>query len=471
MPEGDIARLPPYWQTRLAGAPQLVAWPPLLLPQHVELLSGLAHLESTQWASPEEIRRAALLQIHSVLRFAARGSSHYRAALAGIDLARPLTEEAFRRIPILARRTLQSSASAVACAAPPRQHGEVTWTATSGSTGEPVRVSGTRLTRLYHSLFALRDHAWQERDLSGRLAAIRHTKNIPGGGAGAPDGRLAPSWGSAGDGLFKTGPFGLLDIDTDIATQMRWLTGFDPDYLLTYPNNLDGLLQHTARTGEKPARIKGVRTVGESVSPELRRATEELWGARLVDMYTTEEVGYVALQCPGHEHLHVQSEGVWVEVLDDAGNPCSEGQLGRIVVTALQNLSMPLIRYDIGDLGELGPRCDCGRGLPVLRRVVGRSRGLFTLPSGERRWPLVGANRFRSLVPQIRQFQIVQETTSRVTARFVVDSPLTGEQESSLRALLQASLHHPMEIDFEYPAVIPREKNGKYLDVWSKVGA
>ena len=165
----------------------------------------------------------------------------------------------------------------------------------------------------------------------------------------------------------------------------------------------------------------------------------------------------------------MQSEGVIVEVLDDTGAPAAPGELGRVVVTALHNLSMPLIRYDIGDLGELGPPCDCGRGLPVLRRVVGRSRGLFTLPSGERRWPLVGFARFREVAPAIRQFQIIQETRDLITARFTVDAPLTAGEESALTEIIRAALRHPFTVRFEYPAVIAREKNGKLHDVWSRV--
>lgn len=471
MPALEISRLPPYWRARMASAPHLAAWPPLLASHHAEIVSALAHIEATQWLPAEEIRRGQLAAARALLRFAAQRSPLYRARLRGVglDLRGPLTEDAFRRIPLLTRRDLQRPPAEIVCPDIPPPHGPVTWTATSGSTGEPVRVAGTRVTRLFHGLLAMRDHAWHERDLAGRLAAIRFTGGKPGAGAPGPHGRRLPGWGDAGDGLFQTGPFALLDIDTDIPVQMRWLTDFDPEYLLTYPNNLEALLQHTALHGERPARLVAVRTLGESVSPELRRACQEIWGVPLVDIYTSEEAGYLALQCPKHDHLHVQSESVIVEVLDDAGNPCPEGQIGRIVITALHNLMTPLIRYDIGDLGELGPPCDCGRGLPVLRRVVGRSRGLFTLPSGERRWPLVGFARFREVSPAIRQFQIVQETLDLVTARFAVDAPLGPAEEARLTAILRAALRHPFQIRFEYPREIPREKNGKHRDVWSKV--
>ena len=76
-----------------------------------------------------------------------------------------------------------------------------------------------------------------------------------------------------------------------------------------------------------------------------------------------------------------------MEVLDNHGRPCKEGETGRVVLTDLHNFTMPLIRYEIGDYAEVGPPCACGRGLPVLARILGRSRNMLTLPAGDRIWP------------------------------------------------------------------------------------
>jgi phenylacetate-CoA ligase len=104
----------------------------------------------------------------------------------------------------------------------------------------------------------------------------------------------------------------------------------------------------------------------------------------MVDMYTCQEAGYLALQCPDHPHYHVQSENVLLEVVDDQGLPCAPGEVGRVLVTSLNNFATPLIRYEIGDYAEVGAACSCGRGLPVLKRIMGRYRNLLTLPDGTR---------------------------------------------------------------------------------------
>jgi phenylacetate-CoA ligase len=178
-------------------------------------------------------------------------------------------------------------------------------------------------------------------------------------------------------------------------------------------------------------------------------------------MYTSEEFGYIALQCPEYEHLHVQSENVLVEVLDDHGSPCPPGAVGRLVITALHNFATPLIRYEIGDHAEVGTPCPCGRGLPVLSRVVGRTRNMVCLPGGERRWPVVGFREFREIAP-IRQFQFIQKDLQTLTARLVADTALTLEQEERFAAVVQQAIGHPFSIELEYPGTIERGPRGKY---------
>jgi len=117
--------------------------------------------------------------------------------------------------------------------------------------------------------------------------------------------------------------------------------------------------------------------------------------------------GIIALQCPVSGLYHAQSESLLVEVLNDEGQPCKPGEVGRIVITDLHNFATPLIRYEIRDYAEVGPPCPCGRGLQTFSRIMGRRRNMVVFPNGERHWPLVGAYRFRE-VADIKQYQVIQ---------------------------------------------------------------
>lgn len=182
----------------------------------------------------------------------------------------------------------------------------------------------------------------------------------------------------------------------------------------------------------------------------------------VADLYSSQEVGNIALQCPEGEGYHVMAESVLVEVLDDQGAPCSDGQVGRVVISDLHNFATPLIRYDIGDMAEPGGRCACGRGLPTLRRILGRERNLLLLPDGSRHWPLVGFARFREVAP-IQQYQMVQHSRSAVEVRLVCERPLTQDEETRLGDVIRGALGYPFDLDFIYFAgELPRSPGGKF---------
>jgi phenylacetate-CoA ligase len=220
------------------------------------------------------------------------------------------------------------------------------------------------------------------------------------------------------------------------------------------------------RTIRLPA-LREVRTVSEIVTPGLRAACREAWGVPLADAYSSQEHGYLALQCrEGGGLYHVQAERVLIEILDDGGRPCSPGQIGRVVVTDLHNFASPLIRYEIGDYAELGTSCPCGRGLPVLSRIIGRQRNMVTLPTGEKRWPLVG---YLAAEP-VRQYQVIQRRSGRLEVRLVPARPFTRAEEERVRALLvEKAFGYPFEIDFVYLEEIPRQPNGKFEEFMSEL--
>jgi phenylacetate-CoA ligase len=167
------------------------------------------------------------------------------------------------------------------------------------------------------------------------------------------------------------------------------------------------------------------------------------------------------LQCPHSENYHVQSENLLVEILDEAGQPCRPGETGRVVITTLHNFATPLIRYEIGDYAEVGEACACGRGLPVLKRIMGRYRNLLTLPDGTRRWPRLGyESRLHDIAP-IELMQMVQRSVEEIDVRLVMPRPLADDERESLSTFICNNLGHPFRLRFEYTDRIRNPANGK----------
>ena len=437
-----------------------VLWPALPSQRGAALLALLFQLDETQWWPEERLIDHQLMQSKALLDHAWETVPYYRMRLgaaeyrpgAALDLA------AWRTLPLLKRRDIQNAGRSLFSRKLPSEYAPTVETQTSGATGQPVKVIGTQLDGLVYEALTLREHLWHGRDASARLAVIR--ANVPGSG---PAGiTLLEDWGPPASFVFETGPAAAMNFSVDVATQAGWLKRHAPEYLLTYPNNLAALVRHFAALGERVQRLKEVRTIGETVSPELRAACHAVLGVPVTDVYSSQELGYLALQCPVSGLYHVMAESVMVEILGPDGAPCAPGETGKVVATSLHNFAMPLIRYELGDHAEAAAPCPCGRGLPTIARILGRSRNMLRLPGGGERWPLVGFDRYREIAP-IRQYQLVQHDLERIEARFVADRALTADEESRLTRVIQSSLEHPFRISFTYfDGEIPRGPGGKF---------
>ena len=444
-----------------------LAWPGLPGASGTKVLALMFQLEQSQWWPPERLLESQFRQLAEVVRHAFETVPFYRQRFeaAGIDPNRELTHEAWTRLPILTRKEVQQSFDALLSRRVPKAHGRSTEITTSGSTGMPVKVLSTALAQFFWRTFTLREHLWYRHELKKTLAAIRLT----GGVAAYPQGKRYKAWGSSTHGIYSTGPGLTLDISTKVHLQVEWLERHDPEYLLTFPSNLRALADYCRERAIKLPSLRQALTIGEVLPPETREACREAWGLEVVDTYSAQEVGYMALQCPDGESLHVQAEGVLVEVVDEQRRPCSPGEIGTVVVTPLHNFAMPLIRYEIGDYAEVGEPCPCGRGLPVLRRVMGRVRNIVRLPGGEQQWPAF--QRALRTVAQFSQAQIVQHTLEDLEVRLVAKSRLSEADEDKLKELLRELFGYPFRIALTYHDEIPRSASGKFEDFLSELDA
>ena len=353
---------------------------------------------------------------------------------------------------MLTRRELLS-AKDMLCSEVPAGHAPFYEARTSGSTGEPVAVRRTVMSNIDWLAMTLREHLWQRRDFRGSLCAVR---------ANIHEAKRIADWGPPVSMLFDTGPSLGIPIGMDIASQTSLIAEFRPDSLLVYPNNLRGIMRECAARGINLPSLRHIRMIGETLSPQLRGDIRDFSSARIADCYSSQEIGYIACECPDSPLYHVMAESVIVEILDADGAPCRDGEVGRVVVTDLHNFATPLIRYDIGDYAEPGPACPCGRGLPTLKRILGRERNLILMPDGTRHWPLVGYARFREIAP-VLQFQLLQDGRESVVVRLVVERPLRTSEEDGLRAHIQASLGFAFPLRFDYfENRIPTGPSGKF---------
>lgn len=429
-----------------------IVWPPL----PTDVLGILAALRATEALTEHEIQAGQLRQLCALAEHARTHTSWGRQHLPEV-----LSWEAFQGLPVLDRQYVQAHEDELRAEYVPAEHGHTYPAMTSGSTGTPVQVWKSVLAGAVWTAVNIRDHQWHQRDLSLTLAAIRRAPDA------AYPGMYCSTWGYASDVLGGTGQCWLLDVGVPAHEQIAWLVEHsDFAYLLTFPSNLSELLRVCEERGQHWPFLREVRTVSEPVSEELRARCRHVFGVEIVDMYSTQELGYLALQRPDGPGYYVMSDTHVVEVLGDDGSSCRPGEIGRVVVTALHNFAMPLFRYDVGDLALVGE--PGALPFPVLERVFGRSRNLLLAPDGTRRWPSLGTLVLMKIAPVV-QHQFVQVARDRIVVRLVVGRAVTSEEEHAMRMHLQSRNPEGIHFEFIYVDDIPRGAGGKFEDFISEV--
>ena len=425
-------------------------------PEGAALLSLVFQLEWTQWWSRDELAAAQRRQLQALLDHARKTVPFYRGRL-------PERVEDWADVPILRREDIQDAGDSLLSEKLPDGHGDRRHTHTSGSTGKPVRTVRSQLWELYWSAFTVRDHLWHRRDLRGKLATLKETAP---GVALYPSGKSLDDWG-LGPVPFASGPMVSLNVFSKTAEQAEWLLRERPDYLIIHPSLAQRLALHFIERGLAADGLKQVVTVAEMPRLGLDNLCRKAFGAELVDIYSAREAGYLALQCPEEKRYHVQSEGVFLELVGADGRACAPGETGRVVVTPLHNFAMPLLRYELGDAAELDPApCPCGRGLPVLKRILGRVQEMLRLPGGEERWPLLSAKDLAALLAAapIRQYQIAQRAPDEIELRLVTASPLEAGEEDALRRWVRKKFAYPFAVSLAYFDDLPLARGGKFPD-------
>jgi phenylacetate-CoA ligase len=412
----------------------------------LETAPRYAALLRSQYWKPEQLRAYTEYQLERILKAAAK-IPFYTDRFNGV--ARPQDLEA---LPLLKRADISALNRSVRSMYPAGRHFFAG--ASSGSTGMQAQFlfDRSRLRGRYAArLRFLRSHGW------GPLRRTVWHRTAPFPGEQDADflhHRILP---------------GFMALSTDLAAQVEQLVDIDPVYLYMFPSNLEGMLSVLEHRHLRLRSLRRIFTVSETLEDWLRQRARRILGVEIADQYGATEAS-IAWQCP-HGSYHANAEHVLLEVIDDAGRPVTPGEVGRVVITTLENYLMPLVRYEIGDYAITATgACPCGRTLPLLGRVVGRKFSLFRTSDGR----LFSATLLTELIracPGMGQFQLLQRTAESYVVRYVASQPVSTDTESRISREFDAFLGAPVHVTFERVAEIARTKGGKYMIAISDLAA
>jgi phenylacetate-CoA ligase len=409
----------------------------------------LKKIDEAQWFTPEKIRSIQHQELRNLLKHHKEHSPWYKELMKDKQ-----------RVPVITKKEIQDAGDNFFALQVPKIHLPFNSVKTSGSTGEPLEIRTGAFSGMFYSAYALRAADWEKTFLEPmKLSTIK---------ANILEYMETDKWQSVISQFYPTGRMQAMPLTTDIVEQNRLLTQFQPNILMTYPNNLRALCE-LWRDNFTLTELKFIKTMGETCTSDLRTLVKEVTGIDIIDVYSTQEIGTIALECPESKLYHTMDENLIVEILDDNDNECLEGEAGRVVVTDLHNLHSPVIRYQIGDYAVRGGRCSCGRGLKTISHILGRNRNLLVHPDGRKNWPLVGFYKFME-VTKVRRFQFIQHDLENIELRVATDHEMTDEERIKFTAIGHEFMGPEFKINIvHYLGDLPPNKNGKYEDFISHI--
>lgn len=419
-------------------------------------------LMRSQYWSTERMQEHQRSQLTQLLLHARRTVPFYEHRLD--TMFRPdgtIDWDRWTEIPILTRADLRNSFAEMQASELPPGHGRRLITRSSGSTGQPTATAKSSLALMAGDAALARSFAWHDIDTTKRM--VRLYGDTPGI-APWPDGRTS-GWGPRF--LLEQRDTCLeLDLFSSVEQQLDFVHRFTPAYLSGLVTRLEAVAL-AARQQRLAINLEAILPFGESVSPRFRALMREVFDARVVEMYSSEETDKIAHQCPDEPCLHINSELMIVEVVDAGGLPVARGERGEVVITPFYNTAQPLIRYRIGDLAVAAGPCACGRHLPAIPRIEGRVFHLFRTPDGRMILPNVPDDAVARM--GITQWQLAQTTPTTAEFRYVAAVPGSSPPADDLLTVLMGGIESELDIELRpMDAFPPASKHISYRNELSR---
>jgi phenylacetate-CoA ligase len=419
-----------------------------------QLVDLEAELTTHERLPVEELDALQLDRLQTLVMHAYKHVPFYRQRFeaAGIQPADVRSLSDLQHLPVLTKADLRAHADDDEMIAAGQRKETLRRNATGGSTGSPVVFYQDGQQRLFSAANKRRYRGWYGFQLGDKVAFLW----------GAPR-DLADGWRSRlRQTLRRQRWLNAYHISAqDVQRFLLMLERWRPRLIVGYVSVLDLLAGYMKDNGVETARPWAIEAAAEKLWADQRVRIEAAFHAPVYDVYGSREFGTIAAECQAHNGLHVMSDTCLVEVVRD-GQPVGPGELGEILVTSFTNRAMPLIRYQIGDLGRLSDEtpCPCGRSLPRLDEVVGRSNALVTTARGEYVHGAFFSRLFYG-VPGIQQFRVHQRSLLEVDVSYVSETPIAPGVEVGLREQILDNLGQQVKLSIRHVGDIPPLPSGK----------
>lgn len=444
----------PLWTRLVSG---------IVFPLHEKLkghdsVARLHALERSQWWRSEDLERHRLGRLKDMLAYAGRHVPYYRKLFAeiGFDPAAMTALGDLQRLPLLTKPLIRANDLKSEIAGPLKRYN------TGGSSGEPLIFYMGR-ERISHDVAAKwRATRWWRLDIGDPEIVI---------------------WGSpielgsqdrvrlVRDKLLRTKLLPAFEMSpAKIDGFIGEIRAFRPRMVFGYPSALAHIARHAAASAQRLDDL-GIRVAfvtSERLYEEQRAQIAAAFGCAVANGYGGRDAGFIAHECPWGG-MHISAEDIIVEIVDAEGRVLPAGESGEIVVTHMATREFPFVRYKTGDVGILDDEeCECGRCLPMLKEIQGRTTDFVVAADGTVMHGLALIYIVRDLAG-VRQFKIVQESLGLTRVLLITDAGFDAGSVKAIEQGFKARLGQAVQVVVERVGDIPPEKSGKFRYVVSRV--
>jgi phenylacetate-CoA ligase len=360
----------------------------------------------------------------------------------------------WHEIPILRRADLETDIDRINPSELPPEIGNTRVYRTSGTIGRQLTFRTCTLSDAAAFCMMHRMYRWHGFDISAPLASIRYY----GTSRPYPDGITEQRWSAP----CPPAQHYTIDLHTPAAELIEWLARRRPRYLLTFPSKATDLAEHPDFHRIADLQLGAIIAISEIVTADARALVRERFGCSIAQIYACAEMGCIAVQSPDDDQCVVCEESVFVELLDEAGEPVRPGEPGRVVLTSLYNYATPFIRYEIGDYAVWSETsAPSAPALARLERVEGRARNALVGQDGRRLWAHAVLKMELFELFKTQQLQIRQTGPSAITINYIANDLDAPPESQAAERYFTRLLGQPITLNLETVAEIPRPPGGK----------
>ena len=437
----------------------------LLFPLHEKLkkhntVELFKELEASQWKSGDEIAEIQSRNLQQFISTIAKEVPYYRDLFAKrqIDPGSVRTAADLIKLPLLGKSEIREAGDSL------KRIGASGFkqSNTGGSSGEPL-IFQMGLDRVSHDVAAKwRATRWWDVDI-GDLELVVW---------GSPQELGAQDWVRLlRDKLLRSSLLPAFAMNEENLDRfVETIRSSKPKMLFGYPSSLSLIAEHARSRGVAldDLGIKVVFVTSERLYPHQRATIEAVFSAPVANGYGGRDAGFIAHQCP-HGKMHLSAEHIIVELLDPNGDPVAEGESGEVVVTHLNTADFPFLRYKTGDVASFDSEpCSCGRGLPALGEIHGRTTDFITASDGTVMHGLALIYVIREIA-EVEKFKIIQQSLTHTEVLLVAHEPLDTPIFEQVKAGFQQRLGTNVNVEVRQVDEIPAEKSGKFRYVVSNL--